>query len=164
MISIIIPVYNKEVYLKKCVDSIRTQSYTNIEIILVDDGSTDHSLEICNMYKDIDNRIFAFSKNNGGVSSARNFGLDFAHGDYIMFVDPDDYIHEKLAESLKKCVEEENADISYCFAWDVHEKTRSIDTKSNESGNRLIIDPANFDWGGGVLMRLYGERCLEEAS
>ena len=148
MISIIVPIYNKEVYLEKCIDSILTQSYTNIEIILVDDGSTDHSLEICNMYKDIDNRISVYSRNNGGVSAARNLGLDVAKGSCVMFVDPDDYIHEKLVESLKNCIEEENADISYCFAWDVHEKTRSIDTKSKKSGNKIVIDTAHFDWGG----------------
>lgn len=148
MISIIIPVFNKEEYIEKCIDSIMSQSYANVEIILVDDGSTDHSLEICNKCKDIDDRISVYSKINGGVSSARNFGLDIARGSYIMFIDPDDYIHRDLIELLKNCIDEEMADISYCFAWDVDEKKKSIDTKSKESGKKYVIDTAHFDWGG----------------
>lgn len=96
--SIIIPVYNSEHFLKECIDSILNQCYQNIEIILVNDGSTDSSLEICNNYSTMDSRIIVIDKKNGGVSSARNSGLKIASGDYILFVDSDDKVMEGIFE------------------------------------------------------------------
>lgn len=91
-ISIIVPVYKVEQYLPKCIDSILAQTYHNWELLLIDDGSPDNSGHICEEYAQKDERIRVFHKKNGGVSSARNFGLDNAEGDYIMFVDSDDWI------------------------------------------------------------------------
>ena len=91
-ISIIVPVYNTEQYLNRCIDSILSQSFTNFELLLIDDGSTDKSGDICDEYARKDERIKVFHKKNGGVSSARNMGLDFARGEWITFVDSDDYI------------------------------------------------------------------------
>lgn len=100
MISIIIPVYNTEKYLKECLDSILKQTYRDIEIILVNDGSTDHSLKICYEYQNKDTRIRVFDKKNTGVSSTRNFGLKEAKGEYISFCDSDDIIVPQLYEKL----------------------------------------------------------------
>lgn len=99
-ISIIVPIYNTEKYLHKCIDSIIAQSYTNIEIILVDDGSTDNSPSICDDYAKKDERIVVVHKRNGGLSSARNAGLDVAIGDYVGFVDSDDYISKDMYKTL----------------------------------------------------------------
>ena len=95
-ISVIVPVYNVETYQARCVDSILNQSYANLEVILVDDGSKDASGSICDKYAEKDNRIRVIHKENGGLSSARNAGLDVACGEYITFVDSDDWI-EPLA-------------------------------------------------------------------
>lgn len=89
-ISIIIPIYNVEKYLKRCIDSIVNQTYKNTEIILVNDGSPDNCGEICDEYAKIDSRIKVIHKENGGLSSARNAGIDISSGEYIMFVDSDD--------------------------------------------------------------------------
>lgn len=99
-VSIIVPIYNVEKYLKRCIDSIIEQSYTNIEIILVNDGSTDNCLDICQLYAQQDPRIIIINKENGGLSSARNMGLDYATGEYIMFVDSDDWIRIDTVELL----------------------------------------------------------------
>ena len=92
LITVIIPVYNVEKYLKECLESIINQTYKNLEIILIDDGSTDASGEICDEYSKRDNRIRVVHKANGGLSSARNLGLDIANGEYVTFIDSDDYI------------------------------------------------------------------------
>lgn len=99
-VSIIIPIYNVELYLRKCIDSVISQTYTNLEIILVDDGSTDKSSEICDLYVLIDKRIKVIHKNNGGLSSARNAGLEIATGDYVYFVDSDDFIDKDVISSV----------------------------------------------------------------
>ena len=99
-ISIIVPVYNAENYLDNCIKSILNQTFEDFELILVNDGSTDKSSHICNYYKKIDSRIKLINKKNGGVSSARNKGLEVAIGKYIGFVDSDDYIHPKMYETL----------------------------------------------------------------
>ena len=100
LISIIVPVYNVEKYIEKSISSVCMQTYSNIEIILVNDGSTDNSGEICNQLAQQDTRIRVFHKKNGGVSSARNLALAHATGDYIGFVDPDDYIDASMFEVL----------------------------------------------------------------
>lgn len=94
IISVIIPVYNTEEYLEKCVDSVLNQTYHNLQVILVNDGSTDSSAQICDTYAEKDNRVQVIHKKNGGLSSARNAGLDVAYGEFITFLDSDDYIHE----------------------------------------------------------------------
>lgn len=104
-ISVIVPVYNSEKFLKKCLDSIRFQTYSNLEIICIDDESTDNSLEILKEYSKIDERIVVLSKNNGGPSAARNLGITIATGDYISFIDSDDWIlldlYKTFIDSMK---------------------------------------------------------------
>lgn len=99
-LSVIVPVYNAEKYLDRCIQSIINQTYSNIELLLVDDGSKDSSAKICDDYALTDKRIRVFHKENGGVSSARNMGLDMATGYYVAFVDADDYLFPKAYESL----------------------------------------------------------------
>jgi len=113
-ISIIVPVYNVEEYLKVCVESLLKQRLNIFEIILVDDGSTDGSGVICDKYAESDKRVKVIHKSNGGTSSARNMGLDVAKGDYIGFVDGDDYVSENMYELLIKSMKEYVCDISVC--------------------------------------------------
>ena len=112
LISVIIPLYNAEKYLKNCITSVVGQTYRNLEIILVDDGSNDNSLSICEKFALQDNRIKVFHQNNGGVASARNKGLSEASGEFIAWVDSDDSIEPEYIEKLYDAVKEYNADIS----------------------------------------------------
>lgn len=111
-ISIIVPVYNVKDYVERCVESIVNQTYKNIEIIVVNDGSTDESGKICEILSKRDERIKVFHKENGGLSDARNYGLKYATGDYIGFVDSDDYIKPKMFEVLYNNIIRESADVS----------------------------------------------------
>lgn len=129
-ISVIVPVYNVKKYLRKCVDSIKNQTYQNIEIILVDDGSTDGSENLCDEIARTDNRIVIIHKENGGLSDARNVGMDVSSGDYIGFVDSDDYIDEDFFEILVTNLEKYNADVSCCRYTNVWE-----DGKTEQIGN-----------------------------
>lgn len=114
LISVIIPVYNVEEYLRRCLDSIIHNSFSNIEIICVNDGSTDTSLSILEEYAATDARIVIINKDNGGLSSARNAGLRIAKGSYIAFVDSDDWVSDHYFEFLYRAIKEYNSDISIC--------------------------------------------------
>jgi len=121
LISIVVPVYNVEQYLKQCIESIVRQTYKNIEIILVDDGSTDNSGVVCDEWSDRDCRIKVIHKANGGLSDARNAGMQIATGELIGFVDSDDYISENMYELLYNNMLENESDISACgvqMFWD----------------------------------------------
>lgn len=128
LISVVVPVYNVEKYLKRCVDSILTQTYTNLEVILIDDGSTDASSNICNEYVDKDRRVRVRHQQNGGLSAARNTGISIAKGDYIAFVDSDDFIHPQMIECLYKGMSENKVMLSVCGFKEVS----SDDTMENE--------------------------------
>lgn len=114
LISIVVPVYNVENYLEKCVDSILKQTYKNLEIILIDDGSTDNSGKICDQYQLKDERIKVIHKKNGGLSDARNAGIENSVGDYICFIDSDDYVEKDMIYSLYSSIIKNDADISWC--------------------------------------------------
>lgn len=122
MISVIVPVYNVEKYLRECLDSIIGQTYRNIEIILIDDGSTDNSGIICDEYALYDKRIKVIHKENGGLSDARNCGLSVASGDIVSFIDSDDYVSPYFLEILYEAMEKGNCDIAAlkdcCAFWD----------------------------------------------
>ena len=119
-ISVIVPVYNVEDYLERCVDSILKQTYSNLEILLVNDGSTDKSGELCDQLALRDQRIRVVHKENGGLSDARNRGIDEASSDLIGFIDSDDYIDEDMYETLYSHLREANADLSMCGHYDVY--------------------------------------------
>lgn len=113
-ISVIVPIYNVEPFIDRCIDSILNQTHTNLEIILIDDGSPDNCGKICDEYAKRDNRIKVIHKQNGGLSSARNAGLDIATGDYIAFVDSDDWIDQGMYATLLSIAQENDADIVEC--------------------------------------------------
>lgn len=113
-ISVIVPVYNVEKFLPECLNSLIDQTHKNFEVLLVDDGATDHSADICDNYAKKDNRIRVFHKKNGGLSDARNYALTYITGDYIAFIDSDDYVHKEYLETLIKNCISNDADISIC--------------------------------------------------
>lgn len=151
LVSIVLPIYGVENYLHKCVDSIIKQTYTNLEIILVDDGSPDNCPQICDEYKEKDNRIIVIHKENGGLSDARNAGLSVATGDYISFIDSDDYISKDFVETLMNVLLSKNADIVECGVTFVDEDNKILKTR-NIQENSLELDKID------ALKRLILER------
>lgn len=139
-ISVIVPVYNVEKYLDECVQSILNQTYDNIELVLVDDGSTDGSSEICDKYGKIDSRVKVIHKENRGVSSARNKGLDIAKGEFIVFIDSDDCIHPQMIEILYEGIKENNSDISICE----YKRYQENEVIENKIYNKDIINFNNY--------------------
>ena len=139
LISIIVPIYNVENYLDRCLKSIINQSYKNLEIILVEDASTDHSQEIAEKYRKIDERIkLLVHQKNAGLSAARNTGLANATGQYIGFVDSDDYIEEDMYQVLYELLEKNDADISICGHKRITEKT--VNTTENQKEDIKLYD------------------------
>ena len=138
LISVIVPVYNVEKYINKCVDSIIGQDYANLEIILVDDGSPDNCGKICDEYKKLDKRVKVIHKSNGGLSSARNAGIEIAKGDYIGFVDSDDYIEPCMYDKLLKALLQEKCSLAICGTAYVFENGKRIN-KTN-AGNTVVMD------------------------
>lgn len=128
-ISVIVPIFNRELYLKNCIDSILNQSYRNLEIILVDDGSTDRSLSICKEYALLDERIKIVHKENGGLSSARNAGINVATGEWISFIDSDDSINMNFYTTLKEVADKNKCDIVQCDMERVAEQKKVNDIK-----------------------------------
>lgn len=126
MVSVIIPIYNVEKYLCECIESVTGQSFRNLEIILVDDGSPDSSGEICDEYAERDSRIKVIHKKNGGLSDARNAGMDAANGDYVLFLDGDDYIKRTTVEELYTYAERTKAEI-VCFDFEIDLEIASTD-------------------------------------
>ena len=114
LISVIVPAYNVEPYIEKCVKSIINQDYPNLEIILVNDGSKDKTGELCDKLKETDDRIQVIHQNNRGLSAARNSGLDLAHGEWIAFLDSDDWIEPEMYSTLIKIAVKEDAEIASC--------------------------------------------------
>ena len=113
-ISVIVPIYNAEAYLNRCLDSIINQTYSDLEIILINDGSTDNSLDICLEYASKDKRIVVYNQTNKGISKARNKGIELATGDYIGFVDSDDIISPRMYETLYNLMTDEKCLIAGC--------------------------------------------------
>lgn len=137
LISVIIPVYKVESYLNECVDSVMNQTYTNLDIVLVDDGSPDNCPAMCDDYARKDSRIRVIHKSNGGLSSARNAGINSAHGEYISFIDSDDYVVPEYFERLYSMMESSGADISCCMY------TTDAEKLSHESARECrIVSPS----------------------
>ena len=132
MISVIIPVYKVAPYLRKCIDSVINQTYRNLEILLIDDGSPDECGIICDEYRDKDNRIKVFHTKNNGLSAARNVGLKVATGKYLGFIDSDDWIEADMYELLIQRLEETGADISNCGFW-IESASRQVEYKFDEA-------------------------------
>ncbi len=141
LISVIMPVYNVEKYLSRSIDSILNQTYSNIELIIVDDGSIDKSADICDEYARKYSNIIVYHKSNGGQSSARNVALDNAKGEYIGFVDSDDWIEPEMYKTMYKFAKETRADIVQCGVRATDEKWVDVDSKEKE----LYIFESYFD-------------------
>ncbi len=125
LVSVVVPVYNVEKYLNKCIDSLIRQTYQNKEIILVDDGSTDYCPQICDSYAEKNSFIRVIHKKNGGLSDARNVGIDIAKGDYLFFVDSDDYLHPQALEILIDVATQNKAGIVECGILSIDEKAHN---------------------------------------
>ena len=114
LISVVLPIYNVDKYLGRCVKSVQTQTYQNIEILLIDDGSTDHCSSMCDKYAEEDKRVHVFHKENGGLSDARNFGIEHARGEFITFIDSDDYVDADYVAYLYKMLKKYDTNMSIC--------------------------------------------------
>jgi len=142
-ISIIIPVYNVKDYIRKCLDSVVNQTYKNIEILLINDGSTDNSGKICDEYALKDSRVKVFHKNNGGVSSAKNTGLKHITGKYIGFVDSDDWIEPNMYEVLYKAIKDKNVSVSV-INYSKDTDAESIPMINKERIQSSVLTPENM--------------------
>ena len=138
LITVIVPVYNVEDFIGMCLESLSEQTYTNFEVIMIDDGSTDNSGKICQEYKESDSRFHYYRKENGGVSSARNLGIEYSRGDYLTFVDSDDWVEEDYLEVLYSALVSESASVSISTykrfsmednTWYVHSFQRGYDKR-----------------------------------
>ena len=165
-VSIIVPVYKVEDYIRECLDSILAQTYPYFELILVDDGSPDNCGRICDDYAKGDNRIKVVHKVNGGISSARNAGLEVAKGEWIMHVDGDDWIESDMIESLIEAAKATEADLVFGdfmkygpYAGNHKLPTWSIDKK--DSMSRYIAYMMTTIWGSIAKRSLYTEHCLK---
>ncbi len=164
LISIIVPVYNVEKYLEKCIQSLVNQSYKNIEIILIDDGSTDGSGTICNTLAHKDRRIIVKHIDNSGVSNARNVGLNISKGDYIGFVDPDDFIVSEMYEKMMDKIKENNYDIVCCnnYYGTTDNYKINIPLKKDLNMNDLEYQEFCLKYGGQVWNRLYKRSLIKK--
>lgn len=166
LISIIVPVYNVEKYINKCIDSLVNQTYKNIEIILVDDGSTDNSGKICDEYSQKDNRIKVIHQKNAGVSAARKIGYQKSIGGVIGFVDSDDYVDVNMYEAMLKTMYEIHADIVFCdYNSIINEKSNKKyflkDSKilTKNDGLKYL---ANDEIKSFMCNKLYKRECIKE--
>ncbi|MEG2021798.1 MAG: glycosyltransferase [Oscillospiraceae bacterium] len=146
-ISIVVPIYKVEAYLDRCVQSIQNQTFTDLEIILVDDGSPDKCGDICDEYAKQDSRIKVLHKANGGLSSARNAGIEYATANYIMFLDSDDWMDLDTVEVLYKVLKQHDADIAECSFRNVYSDTIVEETTCTGA----IIEGTNIDALEGIL-------------
>ena len=142
LISVIVPVYNVAQYLEKSIASIQQQTYQNLEIILVDDGATDESGRLCEQIAEQDERVLVYHKENEGLSQARNDGLKQAHGDYVIFIDSDDYIHPEMIASLYQQLVNEDADVSSCGVMNVYANSESPQTENQD--DYFVCDTETF--------------------
>lgn len=138
-LSIIVPVYNTEKYLSRCIDSVLCQSFTDFELLLIDDGSKDGSGVVCDVYAENDNRIRVFHKENGGVSSVRQLGMDKAQGEYVIHVDSDDYVESTMLERLYKCASENDSDVVICDFYVNQSDCEYIVKQQPSSVNHLVV-------------------------
>lgn len=153
-VSIIIPSYNVENFIEKCISSLLKQTYNNIEIIVVNDGSKDNTGKIVKSIADNNSNVLYYEKENGGASSARNYGIDKATGDYILFVDSDDYVNDEYVESLVNCIKEDD---SFALATNI-EIEKEDGWKKYELSNEI----STFFRYPSVCIRLYNKKYIDE--
>lgn len=175
MISIIVPIYNIAEYLPQCIESLLNQSFSELEIILVDDGSTDGSFAVCENYKSKDSRVVVIHKKNGGLVSARKAGIKAAKGQYIAYVDGDDWIEPDMYEQMYQKLIKENVDVVMCGRYEDTGRTRKAVFHGIDEGRyekemlkklvypKMIVGGAFFEWGifPGLWDKLYRRECIE---
>ena len=166
MVSIIVPIYNVEVYIRECIDSILAQTYPDFELILVDDGSPDDCGSICDEYAESDRRIIVIHKKNGGLTSARNAGLELAKGEWIMHVDGDDWIEPDMLESLLEAARVTGADLVFGdFLSDrpneAYQKLPSWSNDKRESMSNYMAYTMTTIWGSIAKRSLYTDHSLK---
>ena len=160
-VSIILPIYNVEEYIAECLDSILRQTYQNLEIILIDDGSPDASGKICDEYQEKDNRIRVLHKVNSGVSAARNSGLEMATGEYIAFADPDDWLEPDMIEQMMNALKSRQAECSFCrFHTEIIEPGKrqfykAIEAKTGDSADAVSQMLKSLAYGTMVWNKLF---------
>lgn len=168
LISVIVPIYNVENYLTNCIDSIINQTYKNLEIILINDGSTDNCGRICDEYSLIDKRIKVIHKQNEGVSIARNVGIDISEGEYVAFVDSDDYVFDDYIKVLFNAIMMHEADMSICSyatmnMCDRKKKNKKSHLKCSVISSEIAVKKMlNFELVQGVVCKLFKSKCIKE--
>ncbi len=176
-LSIIVPIYNGEEYLRRCIDSILSQEYTDFELVLIDDGSTDSSLSICNEYAEADGRVVVYHKDNEGLVAARKSGLSVAKGEYIGFVDCDDYIDSNMYLDLMNTVEKDKSDIvagGIIYDYISHSKVAfncledgfyDEEGIKNKVSPKMLIHSGFVNYGiiPGVVIKVFRRSVLEKA-
>ena len=162
LVSVVVPVYNVREYLEECLDSILSQTYESIEVIIVDDGSTDGSSKVVDRYALKDGRIIAVHKKNGGLSDARNAGIRVAKGDYVMFVDSDDYVDSRFVETALQNIREHGADVA-CFRFtyvddesEIKRSSVSVEQSYSEYSNVESIKDI-FSLGGTLKVNAWNK-------
>ena len=162
-ISVIVPVYKAENYLHRCVDSLLAQTFQDFEILLIDDGSPDRSGEICDEYARKDNRVRVFHKENGGVSSARQCGMDNAVGEYTIHADPDDWVEPNMLEELYKKAKEEDADMVICDYYEERKgKTLYIKQKPSSLDHETVLCELFQQLHGSCWNKLVRRACYRD--
>ena len=159
LISVIVPVYNVEEYVKRCVDSILAQTYTSLEVILVDDGATDDSGKICDEYAGNDTRVRVVHKRNGGLSDARNAGMQTARGEYYAFIDGDDYVAPDYIAYLYQLLNRNQAQISICGYRKVYGKDSNMEDSVNEAADSVMV----YDSREALFHLLYQRGMISSA-
>lgn len=165
-ISIIVPIYNTEKYLERCLQSLINQDYKNIEIILINDGSNDKSISICNTYKNKDNRIIVIDKKHTGVADTRNIGIKKATGDYIGFVDSDDYIDKDMFKNLVEGVEKYKCEISMCDlveTYSLNDEIKEYKLKHIKMDKKQALEQLLYDKniGNYMTVKLFKRELFE---
>lgn len=159
-ISVIVPVYNAEKYLCHCVDSILAQTFTNFEVLLIDDGSLDKSGELCDEYALKDKRVHVFHKSNGGVSSARQKGIEEAKGEYVIHADPDDWVDALMLEELYERAQAENADMVICdYYVNMGKKQRYVKQQPSNCDSDTILRELFQQLHGSCWNKLVKRAC-----
>ena len=165
LISVIVPVYNVEPYINKCIDSILSQTYKNLEVILVDDGSPDNCPKICDDYASIDNRVKVIHQKNAGQSIARNNALDICTGEYIAFVDSDDWIEPDAYEKIMEIMQRQDLDIVFCMAniikndSVVGQRFKYLENETVLSPNELVELSLKDEIGGQPWLKVCNKNC-----
>lgn len=168
LVSIIVPVYNTADYIENCLNSLIRQTYDNLEIILINDGSNDDSYSICRRYENIDKRVVFLSKNNSGVSDTRNLGIEISKGDYVLFVDSDDYILEDHVEVLLKGILKYKADI--CIAGYFRKEQHDTINKYNKNNYSYVLSRKEAirkillreEFDGAAVAKLYSRNMIKD--